>query len=472
MSSFVGRTAELGRLDQALARVSANIGLPEPGACLLVHGRRRVGKSRLVEQFLERTGTPAVFFTASRRGNEPDRFLDEVARSILPRASTVAGVTPHDWSAALRQLDAVLDDDQTTVVVIDEFPYLVENDESIEAVFQSLWDRRLKKKPVLLILVGSDIAIMEQLNEYGRAFHQRATLFPVGPLTPSETAQIVGTPDASSAFDAYLITGGLPIVCQEWPQGLTMWQYLEEALNDPSSSLVVSAQLSLAAELPATLQARTVLEKIGSGEAAFSTIQKAAGGLDPTSLKRSLETLADKRIVAKDVPLSTKSSREARYRVGDPYLRFWLRFIGPNAERIDRGRADLAMQSIRADFSTWRGKAIEPVVRAALMSGALGPRLPSPAEEIGGWWPRSNSPEIDLVGADRGPVARSIGFAGTVKWRESAPVTQADLTRLAMEATQVPGLTSSTPLVIVSRTPVTAKGAANVFGPDDLIGAW
>jgi AAA+ ATPase superfamily predicted ATPase len=356
--------------------------------------------------------------------------------------------------------------------VIDEFPYLVENDESIEAVFQSLWDRRLKKKPVLLILVGSDIAIMEQLNEYGRAFHQRGTLFPVGPLTPSETAQIVGTPDASSAFDAYLITGGLPIVCQEWPKGLTMWQYLEEALNEPSSSLVVSAQLSLAAELPATLQARTVLEKIGSGEAAFSTIQKAAGGLDPTSLKRSLETLADKRIVARDVPLSTKSSREARYRVGDPYLRFWLRFIGPNAERINRGRADLALQSIRADFSTWRGKAIEPVVRAALMSGALGPRLPSPAEEIGGWWPRSNSPEIDLVGADRGPVARTIGFVGTVKWRDSAPVTQADLTRLATQATQVPGLTSSTPLVIVSRTPVTAKGAANVFGPDDLMGAW
>lgn len=172
------------------------------------------------------------------------------------------------------------------------------------------------------------------------------------------------------------------------------------------------------------------------------------------------------------MPLSTKASHEARYRVADPYLRFWLRFIEPDLDRLNRGRADLVLEKIRAGFSSWRAKAIEPIVRAALLSAALEPRLPGPAQQIGGWWPRTNDPEISLVGADRGPVARGIGFVGSVKWRDSAPVTQSDLAELVAGAARIAGADSATPTVIVSRTLVTAKGAAVILGPDELMGAW
>jgi AAA+ ATPase superfamily predicted ATPase len=472
MAVFVGRREELERFDDALQRVVRSMGSPEPGVCLLVHGRRRVGKTWLVEHFLQQAGVGSVFFTASRQPNEPTLFLREVVGSTLHGASVASGVTTESWEVALRQLDAALPADESSVVIIDEFPYLVENGPDVEATFQKHWDRNLKKKPVLLVLVGSDIAIMEQLNDYDGAFHQRATLFPVNPLSPKETGQIVKAPDAKSAFDAYLITGGLPLICDEWASGATMWDFLEASVARPNSALVVCGQLALAAEFPSHLQATEVLLQIGAGERTFANVARAAGGLSPVSTTRALAHLQSKRVVAKERSLSTAKNQNARYRVADPYLRFWLRFIGPNLAKIERGRPDLVMNVIKAGFNSWRGKAVEPLVRRALASQALSSSLPVQAVEIGAYWNRSNNPEVDIVGADRSPQATSVEFLGTIKWRENLPTGQADLDELQSVTTKVPGAGASTPLVIVSREKVTAKGAAAVFGPDDLMTAW
>lgn len=469
---FIGRKHELGVLGKALERVRAGVGGEEPGVCLLVHGRRRVGKSRLVERFIQEAGVPAVFFTASRQTDEPSLFVEDVAASDLPDAQRLAGVTPADWESALRLLDGALPDDRPSIVVIDEFPYLVDQDASIETVLQKHWDRRLKKKPVLLLLVGSDIAVMEQLNSYGRGFHQRGSPFPVGPLSPPETAEIVRAPSEAAAFDAYLITGGLPLLCEEWPAGARMWEYLEGALADPTSALIVSGELMLAAEFPAEVQARAVLNQIGAGERTFSNVARAAGGLQAASLNRSLSKLLAKRVVARDLPLSTRPSKEARYSVADPYLRFWLRYIGPNLSKLARGRSDLVLDELRRTYADWRGRAIEPVARQALNSAALADRLPGPPVAVGGYWTRTNTPEVDLIGADREPVAGKVCFAGTIKWNERGIVTQGDLNALAAGAQRVPGADASTPLVVVARGRVQAKGAAAVLGPADLLAAW
>nr|WP_246101245.1 hypothetical protein [Streptomyces cyaneus] len=94
--------------------------------------------------------------------------------------------------------------------------------------------------------------------------------------------------DPVSAFDAALITGGLPLICAEWTHGAGMWEFLRAALSDPVSALLVSAERSLGAEFPQQVQARTVLSAIGSGERTFSSIARAAGGIGATPLQRSL----------------------------------------------------------------------------------------------------------------------------------------------------------------------------------------
>ena len=472
MSGFIGRRVELGLLDGLLHTVRTGGRTGRPGRAVLVRGRRRVGKSRLVEEFLERERLPHVFFTAVGGSRQEDLagFTAEVAASSLPGAEHFADFTaPQSWDAALSLLATALPADTPSVVVLDEMPYLVREDPSFEGALQKAFDRTLSKLPVLLILIGSDIAMMEQLNTYGRPFYQRGTEMVVPPLTPHDVATMLDLAPAD-AFDAYLVSGGLPLILDEWPRGADLWEYLGQALASPTSALLVSGERTLAAEFPSEAQARTVLGAIGHGERTFTLIGRAAGGLHPGSVTRSLELLTGRRIVAADLPLSTKPSRETRYRIDDPYLRFWLSFVGPGIPAVERGRGDRVLDAVRTSWPSWRGRAVEPVIREALWRLA-DDRLPADTHVVGGYWTRTNDPEIDLVGADRAPVGKKITFAGSVKWLENKPFDHRDLARLITHRSQLPGASDDTPLFAVTRSGCTAQGVS-VLTSEDLIKAW
>lgn len=472
MNGFIGRRAELGLLDDLLAPVRNGGRSGRPGRAVLLRGRRRVGKSRLVEEFLERAGLPHVFFTAVGGSKEEDLagFAAEVAASTLPDAARFADFTaPQTWDAALSLLAGALPMDRPSVVVLDEMPYLVREDPSFEGALQKVFDRTLSKLPVLLILVGSDIAMMEKLNTYGRPFYQRGTDMVVPPLSPADVAAMLSLP-AADAFDAYLVSGGLPLILDEWPHGADLWEYLASALRRPTSALLVSGERTLAAEFPTEAQARTVLGAIGHGERTFTLIGRAAGGLNPGSVSRSLELLTTRRMVAAELPLSTHPSRETRYRIDDPYLRFWLSFIGPGIPAVERGRGDRVLDSIRTSWTAWRGRAIEPVIREALWRLA-DDRLPADSNAIGGYWTRTNDPEIDIIAADRSPIAKKITLVGSIKWLENRPFDARDLARLITHRSQLPGADDTTPLLAVTRNGCTVPRIPSLT-PEDLLAAW
>lgn len=467
MSRFVGRKRELAALSAELTKLTDDRAGDRPGRALLIRGRRRVGKSRLVEEFIERADVPAVYFTAS--GQTPERelvlFTEQAAGSDLPGAALFSEITPATWEAALRLFAAAAPEQSPSILVIDELPYLTRDDPAIEGTLQKVFDTVISRKPVLVIGIGSDLAMMEALNEYGRPFHQRAGELIVPSLAPSEIGSLLALPPAQ-ALDAFLITGGLPLVADEWPTGASMWDYLTSSMSSPTSALVVSGERMLASEFPAQTQARQVLSTIGSGETTFAKIAQASGGLQPGSLSRSLAILVNKRIVAADLPLSTAKSRERRYRVEDPFLRFWLTFVGPALPEIERGAHPQVLARLRAQWPSWRGRAIEPVVRRGLERMAS----PIPVGVVGGYWTRSNNPEIDVVIADRRP-ARKILAVGSIKWHDDAAFAQADLARLIVHRELLPGATASTPLIAVSRNGVSVAGVTGI-GPDDLLSVW
>ncbi|RQW84029.1 ATP-binding protein [Micromonospora globispora] len=472
MDGFVGRTRELALLDGMLRRVTGGGRAGRPGRALLMRGRRRVGKSRLVEEFVERAEVPHLFFTASAQPTiaaDLNLFVSAAASSTLPGADLFAAQAPRTWDAALTLLAAALPADRPSVVVLDEMPYLIATDPGFEGTLQKVFDRELSRRPVLLVCIGSDLAMMEALNDYGRPFHQRATEMVVPPLSPADVAEMLDLP-AAEAFDAYLVSGGLPLILDEWPAGSSLTDYLADAVTDPTSALLVSGERALAAEFPAQSQAGLVLRAIGSGERTFSSIGRAAGGIPQASLTRALRLLSDKRIVDVTLPLSTQPSRETRYLVSDPYLRFWLSFLGPWLPEIERGRGDLTLARITSSWTSWRGRAVEPVVRESLRRLPAG-QLPENTAVVGGYWTRTNDPEIDLVGADRAPVARRITFAGSVKWLENSPFDAHDLSRLLLHRSRLPGADEKTELIAVSRSGRAVEGI-RVLAPEDLLTAW
>nr|WP_272954918.1 DUF234 domain-containing protein [Kribbella shirazensis] len=182
-----------------------------------------------------------------------------------------------------------------------------------------------------------------------------------------------------------------------------------------------------------------------------------------------MQVLADKGIVVGELPVSLRPSKERRYRITDPYLRFWLTFLAPHMAEIERMRGDLTQARIKENWSSWRGRAIEPLIRESLARLLPDNQLPA-APVIGGYWTRSNDVEIDVVGADHGPVAKDLLFLGSIKWLENNRFDDHDL--VALQRHRALLTDSPVPLVAVSRSGVTATGVDAVYGPSELLAGW
>ncbi|SDJ98520.1 ATP-binding protein [Nonomuraea jiangxiensis] len=473
---FSGREHDLRILDQQLGLVLEQR-LTTRGRALIMTGRRRVGKSRLVQEFCDRSGLPHVFFQASR-GRSPAAERGDLVRSIvcagLPQAGLVDGAHPQDWNEALRTL-ATAAGDSPCILVLDEVPWLVEQDREFEGALQTAWDRFLSARPILLILVGSDLAMMEALQEYGRPFFGRAARMTIRPLHLADVADMTGLP-AAEAMDALLVTGGFPEIVRSWEPGLSRTDFLRRSLDSPLSPLLAAGQLTLLGEFPGAGHARTVLESIGTGERTFANIAAKAGSAAPLpsgTLAPILNTLTAKQVIAADLPLSAQQdTKNKRYRVADHYLRFWLAFLQRAVAESERGRPDLALRRIERSWTAWRGRAVEPVVRQSLARALPNDSWPD-TEEVGGWWNRRNNPEIDLVGADKGPVAGDIHFVGSIKWLDNRPFDRHDYDELARGAAFVPGTSAATPRIAVSRAGVEpGLPLEQLWGPEDLLAAW
>ena len=470
---FVGRQRDIAALQAQLGEVSRQAA----GRAIIITGRRRVGKSRLAQQFCDMAGVDSVVFQATRGrhpGAERADFIETVASSGLPNASLVSGVHPSDWNQALRGLATALPDDRPVVVVIDEVPWLAAGDSSFEGALQTVWDRYLSQKPVLLLLIGSDQSVMESLRDHDRPFFGRAALLRVEPLNLAEIQDMTGL-DAVGTIDAWLITGGFPQIASAWDFGEPRTSFLARSLADPLSPLLVSAELTLLGEFSRSAQTRAVLEAVGAGERTFSLIARDAGGGQPLAsgtLAPLLASLIDKKVIAGDQPLSTRpDTRNRRYRIADSYLRFWLSFGASALPLAERGLGATSLTRLEGSWQTWRGRAVEPVIRESVQRICVQQNVAG-VNETGGWWNRQNNPEVDLVGADKAPVAKAIGFIGSVKWREQQPFTAHDCVSLLAARPVVPGAQEA-PLAAVSATGFDPDlPLAYRWTPEDIVAAW
>lgn len=466
MAGFIGRRRELAALRSRLVQVRDS----GEGLLLSLRGRRQVGKSSIVERFLLDEQVPGAFFSATSGAtskSELAAFADSVANSSLQAAPLFASAQVTTWDGAFTLLAESTT--RPSVVVLDEVPYLLGGDPALEGTLQRIWDRRLSRVPLLLILVGSDLSVMELLGGYDRPLYGRVREMVVEPFSVAETAEMLGL-RAAAAFDAQLVTGGFPRIASEWQAADDATGFVRRQLTDSTAPLVVVGERALGAEFPPGLQAGEVLRAVGAGATTFASIKERTG-LNDGSLTRTLHVLTtDKRVVTQAQPLSTRRENRRLYLVGDPYLRFWLRFLGPNLPLILRGRAALVADLIARDWSVYRGQAVEPLVRASLERLLPDPRLGS-ALHVGSYWSRDNRVEVDLVGAAEPAAPTAVSFVGSVKWREQSPFDRRDVHALVAQRTAVPGAETAA-LVGVSRSGFVSDELDAAFDPDALLGAW
>ncbi|WP_433758017.1 ATP-binding protein [Nocardia sp. CA-135398] len=477
-SGFVGRKTELGLLRTRLQRVAES----RRGVAVAIRGRRQVGKSRLVQEFCDAEQVPYLYFTATKGmpvSESLATFLAELKRSGIAANPETLPETIGGWPDAFRLLASTLGDTPTTVV-IDELPWLAEQDTVFDGALQTAWDRLLQQRPVLLLLLGSDIHMMERLTAYDRPFYGRADNLVLDPLNPAEVGHALGL-DAAESIDAHLITGGLPGILRSWPHGLSPLEFVRRECDDPAAPLFGVPEATLLAEFPAPDQARRVLEAIGSGERTHATIAASAGSrsgaLPSGTLSPLLHRLSvEKQVLSVDQPLSIKPGKPALYRVADSNLRLYLATLRSVQDLVRRGRVAAAYELFARRWPFWRGKAVEPLVRDALELTALAGALPwKDITAVGGWWNRAFNPEIDLIGTDRSPVANRVIFAGSIKWL-GTPFDHHDLAELTRGAASVPGFVPhETALVAVSLADIERTLADTIdlaWNATDVLSAW
>lgn len=476
-TGFVGRKAELAILTRRLERVRAS----GTGTALVIRGRRQVGKSRLAQEFCDQSGVPYLYYAATKGASPVEAvagFYEELRAARLGGMHELIPEGPGGgWPDAFRALAAALPD-SPVIVVLDEVPWAAEQDELFDGALQTAWDRLLAGRQVLLLLLGSDLHMMERLTAYDRPFFGRADNLLLGPLNPAELGAALGL-DAADAIDAYLITGGLPGIVRVWPRGMPALEFTQAECEDPASPMFGVPEAALLAEFPMPDVTRRVIEAVGGEARTYTKIAADAGnqaGAVPSgTLTPVLQRLVnDKRVLAVDEPMSVHPGKPSLYRIADSSMRFHLAIGRAALSWTLRGRPASAAAVVRRRWPSWRGRAVEPVIRQALALAVES--LPWPdAVEVGGWWNRQFQPEIDIVGGDRYPVTRSIRYAGSVKWL-SRPFNDDDLADLRTGVMSLPGYDPrSTGLIAVSAGGVGSETARQLdlcWGPPEVIAAF
>lgn len=421
-NKFFDREGELEALDRAWESRGAVLAL--------VWGRRRTGKTRLLGRFVE--GKRAIFYGATQQASPTElRGLGRAAKDALRPAGAdllALGEFP-DWGAAFDYL-ADKARGERLVVVLDEFPYLVEAEPGLPSIIQRFWDHSGRTTQLFLVLCGSAQAMMEELQARRAPLFGRVDLrLQLHPFAYPDAALFMPRLAAAERALAYGVLGGMPVYLQRWNDGLGHRANLQRLFADPTSPLVEEGEYVLTSELPEASGYFRILHAIAAGERTYGAIKDFAR----IDIARQLDRLLGIGLVERVVPVTEEPARTKRavYRIADNFLNFWFRFVYRNRADIARGLGrEVVNGVVMPGLADYMGEPWEEMCREYIRREAASGRLPVDVSRVGRWWNRDNSVEIDVVGL-RG---KEVVLAGSVKWSRSAGSRELGTLRRAVEA--------------------------------------
>ncbi|MDR2088412.1 MAG: ATP-binding protein [Clostridiales Family XIII bacterium] len=423
---FVGREAELDALERAYGR--------DDFCFAAIYGRRRVGKTTLINEFCKNKKTVYFMAMESTRKENLSVLSEQILRALAPDA-------PRNPFSSFRDAVAYCfekAENERIVLVLDEYPYLAESDRSASSVLQAAIDAHRAGSRLFLILCGSSMSFMErqvlgyQSPLYGRRTHQ----FKIFPLDYCACALLFPRFSDEDKITLYGVTGGVPEYASRIDPNLSVRDNIRELFFNPFGRLFEEPSNLLKQELRNPQTYSGIIAAIASGHSRLNEIASAAG-LETGQCSNMLSTLISLGLVKKELPIVEPNPRKGIYALSDQMFRFWYRLVMPNLSRIAAGLGDAVCDEVFASrLSAFMGYAFEECAKQYMWRMLRGNALPVAFRDIGRWWGTNKkerrAEEIDFIAP-----GDNAAIFGECKWR-NAPVGRDALDEL-MRKSEIPG---------------------------------
>lgn len=416
---FINREKELAFLEEKWREKKPQL--------IILWGKRRIGKTELVKQFIK--DKPHIYFLSESIGESDQlkRFSSSVGQFFKESLLETRGF--GGWEESFRY---VKEKNPRLVLVIDEFPYLIQSNTGIPSLFQKGWDEYWSKSNIYLILLGSSMAMMETevLGYRAPLYGRRTGQWRVDPMTFESAGEFRKGKDFEDKLLHFSVAGGVPAYWLQFSPEKDFIKNLGDHVLKKGQMLYDEVEFILREELREPRYYFSLLQAIAQGKQKLSEIVNATGISQPTANKY-LTVLSELKIVIRDVPVTEEKplkSKRGLYRMRDEFFQFWFKFVFPNRAEIELDKIENVLNRIEKDLPQYISFIYEKVAVETVWKYM--DRF-SPLTSVGRWWDKNE--EIDIVGINKD--LNSILF-GEVKWSEK-PVGTDILDELQLKAQKV-----------------------------------
>ena len=387
---FIGRKREMEKLESEYSRDSSFV---------VIYGRRRVGKTTLIKEFLKNKAAFYFLATEEIESQSMKRLAGVVARTTKNRLLQNATFT--DW-LDLFQVIADYEPEKKKVFVIDEFPYLVKTNSAFPSILQNAWDEVLKDKNVMLILSGSLIGMMQKhaLSYDSPLYGRRTSQMRLAPLLFTDIYAVQSL-SFTESVEQYAVTGGVPKYLEFFEDGRELTEQIKDAVLSKNGFLYEEPFFLLKSESMTAVNYFSIIKAIADGN---HKIGKIAGvlGIESSKLTPYLSTLSDLGFIEKRTPVTEKNpekSRKGLYFIADNFIRFWFKYVYPYKGELELDNMQIVLEEMKKDFETKFVAFAYEDIFANLCKRGVVDFVPS---RIGAYWLNdyTGDTEIDVMAVD------------------------------------------------------------------------
>lgn len=455
---FLNRFSELSRVGKAIQSKDPKL--------VIIYGRRRCGKSRLLNQLRD---VRLVYHLADL--SEPALQRMNLAKDISRHFPGFADVIFPTWDALFKTFfERVSRTEEAfpVTLILDEFPYIAQLDSSVSSVLQKIYDSGHLGSH--LILCGSSQRMMHgiALNSLAPLYGRAAEILKIRPLSPGWIGKALSV-QGQEAINAYSVWGGVPRYWEAAKPYKNLSEAVSELVLNRDGLFHLEPHRLLMDDMRSDVQPHSLLSVIAGGARRLSEIAGRLGK-QAVSLSNPLGLLSDLGYIKRDIPFgeSLRSTKRTLYRLNDPFLLFWYRYVYPSLSLLEQDVVDAVLSHWDATFSQHVGEIWEELARLSV-----------PHSKIAGiqwkdayrWWgngKNSKPMEIDVIAES---FDRNVLLFGEAKWGDHINIKNLfDKINYCIE--NFPGMKRQKVIKVVwlkKRIRFNIKDNENILSPNDVL---